>query len=130
MPFFAIWCIILIIMIPRKYRATRIDIENTIKTGINLDSPILYAKVRACPPKEGKDPENTGFAIVISKKVEKTSVGRHLIKRRISDVIEKNLNKIKPDFKKTVVIFAKKTDKIPSYAEIKKDLESILIKII
>ncbi len=111
-------------MIPRKYRATRIDIENTIKTGITLDSPTVYAKV------SGKAPEKTGFAIVISKKVEKTSAGRHLIKRRISDVIEKNLSKIKPDLKKTVVVFAKKAEKVPSYAEIKKDLESILPKII
>jgi ribonuclease P protein component len=111
-------------MIPRKYRATRIDIESTIKAGVTLDSPILYAKVSK------KEPEKTGFAIVISKKVEKTSTGRHLIKRRISDVIEKNLGGIKKDVKKTVIIFAKKSEKIPSYAEIKRDLESILTKII
>ena len=111
-------------MIPRKYRATRIDIENAIKTGITLDSPTVYTKVSR------KAPEETGFAIVISKKVEKTSAGRHLIKRRISDVVEKNLSKIKPDFKKTVVVFAKKSEKIPKHAEIKKDLESILTKII
>jgi len=117
-------------MIPRKFRATRVDIENTVKTGITLDSPTVYAKVLACPSKEGNTQEKTGFAIVISKKVEKTSAGRHLIKRRISDVIEKNLNKIKPDFKKTIVIFAKKAEKVPGYAEIKKDLESILTKII
>ncbi|MFA6430627.1 MAG: ribonuclease P protein component [Candidatus Paceibacterota bacterium] len=111
-------------MIPRKYRATRVDIENTIRTGITLDSPTVYAKVSR------KTPEKTGFAIVISKKVEKTSAGRHLIKRRMSDVIEKNLDKIKPDLKKTVVIFAKKSEKVPSYSDIKKVLESILTKII
>ena len=111
-------------MIPRKYRATRIDIENAIKTGITVDSPILYTKVSK------KVPEKTGFAIVISKKVEKTSAGRHLIKRRISDVIEKSLPKIKPDFKKTVVIFAKKQDKIASYRVIKENLEGILAKIL
>jgi ribonuclease P protein component len=111
-------------MIPRKYRATRIDIENAIKAGITLDSPIVYAKISK------RAPEKTGFAIVISKKVEKTSAGRHLIKRRISDIIEKNLSKIKPDLKKTIVIFAKKSEKIPNYADLKKDLESILTKII
>ncbi len=111
-------------MIPRKYRATRIDIENTIKTGVTLDSPTVYAKVSR------KDPEKTGFAIVISKKVEKTSAGRHLIKRRISDVIEKNLDKIKPDLKKTIVIFAKKQDKIPSYKTIKEGVENIFGKIL
>jgi len=111
-------------MIPRKYRATRIDIENAIKAGSTIDSSILYAKVSK------KDVEKTGFAIIVPKKVEATSVGRHLIKRRISDVIEKNLSKISPIFKKTIVFLVKKQGKGAEYEEIKKGVEEILGKIL
>ncbi|MFA6227387.1 MAG: ribonuclease P protein component [Candidatus Paceibacterota bacterium] len=110
-------------MLARKYRATRKDIENAIKGGFTVDSGILYAKISR------KDTEKAGFAIVVSKKVEKTSVGRHLIKRRVSDVLEKNLSKLGSNFKKTVVFFAKKQEKVPEYAEIKKGVEEILLKV-
>ena len=110
-------------MLARKYRATRIDIENAIKGGFNVDSAFVYAKISR------KEPKTAGFAIVVSKKVEPTSVGRHLIKRRISDALEKNLSKISPSFKKTVVFFAKKQEKVPEYAEIRKCVEEILEKI-
>jgi ribonuclease P protein component len=110
-------------MLAKKYRATRKDIENTIKTGFMINTDILYAKVSR------KDDEKVGFAIVISKKVEKTSVGRHLIKRRISEAVERNLSKIKADFKKTVVFFAKKQEKVPKYADIKRGVEEILSRI-
>jgi len=111
-------------MIPKKYRATRIDIEETAKNGFVYDRPCLYAKVSK------KDMEKACFAIVISKKVEKLSVGRHLIKRRISNVIEKNLSKIKPEFKKAVIFFAKKQEKTPKFSKIKEDVEAVLLSII
>ena len=110
-------------MLSRKYRATRKDIENAIKSGFNVESTVLYAKVSR------KDTEKAGFAIVVSKKVEATSVGRHLYKRRISDALEKNLSKFGPDFKKTIVFFAKKQAKVPEYAEIRKAVEEIIKKI-
>ena len=59
-------------MLKSKYRATRLNIEDTIKNGIMISENFLYAKVSR------KDSENAGFAIVVSKKIEKTSVGRHL----------------------------------------------------
>jgi len=121
-------------MIPKKFRAARKDIENTIKNGLKVSSGFLYAKISS------GDTEKSGFAIVVSKKNEPTSVGRHLIKRRISDVLEKKILKIKPDFKKTMIIFVqpslnkenkqnKEGKKQFSYSQIKKDLEDILIKI-
>ena len=70
-----------------------------------------------------------GFAIVVSKKIEKTSVGRHLIKRKISSYIEENLSKINPNFKKTVVFVVKKIDGLVDYIKAKKDVESILEKV-
>ena len=111
-------------MLNKKYRATRTDIEKTIKNGFVVDSPLFYFKVSK------ENTEKISFAIVVSKKVEKTSVGRHLIKRRISGVLEKKIDKIRPDFKKIIVIFAKKTEKIPKYSEIKNFFEEMMSKIV
>ncbi len=109
-------------MLNRKYRATRPNIEETIKTGTSVFGMFLYAKISR------KEAEKPGFAIVVSKKNEKTSVGRHLIKRKISSYIEKNLSKINPNFKKTVVFFMKKTKETLSYKEMEKDIEFMLEK--
>ena len=107
-------------MLNRKYRASRIDIEEAIKTGISIMGRFLYAKISK------KDTDHGGFAIVVSKKNEKTSVGRHLIKRKISSYIEKNLKNIRPDFKKTVVFIVKKTEEKMSYEELEKDVDFVL----
>jgi len=107
-------------MLNRRYRATRPNIEMTIKNGISLFGKFLYAKISR------KESEKAGFAIVVSKKNEKTSVGRHLIKRKISGYIEKNLYKINPEFKKTIVFFIKKTDKPIDYEEAEKDVNFVL----
>ena len=111
-------------MLNRKYRADRLDIENTIKTGITINGKFLYAKISR---NEAKKP---GFAIIISKKNEKSSVGRHLIKRRISSYIEKNLSKINPNFKKTTIFFLEKVDKPIDYKEIEKDVYFVLEKVV
>lgn len=107
-------------MLSRKYRATRPNIEETSKTGKSIFGKVLYAKISK---KEG---EKAGFAIVVSKKNEKTSVGRHQIKRKISSYIEKNLAKINPKFKKTIVIYIRNTKERLNYEEIEKDIEFIL----
>ena len=103
-------------MLNRKYRATRLDIEETIKTGTSILGDFLYTKMSR------KDGEKFGFAIVVSKKNEKTSVGRHLIKRRISSYIEKNLSRINPKFKKTIVFLIKKTKEPLDYKKVEKDV--------
>ncbi|MFH0755377.1 MAG: ribonuclease P protein component [bacterium] len=114
-------------MLSRKYRAIRSDIEETIKTGISISGKFLFAKISK------KEKQNLGFAIIISKKNEKTSVGRHIIKRKISSFIEKNLPKINSNFKKTIIFFLKKTNEPlickKNFKEIEKDIEFILNQI-
>ncbi len=109
-------------MLNRRYRATRESIEETIKTGVSIFGKFLYAKISK------KDQKKMGFAIVVSKKDEKTSVGRHLIKRKTSSYIEENLLKISPKFNKTIVFLMKKTKEPRDYKEIKKDVLFILEK--
>ena len=110
-------------MLPRKFRASRINIENTIKNGVTIPGNFVYAKIS-----RGIS-EKPGFAVIVAKKTEKTSVGRHLIKRRIHSILEVFIKKIKPDFKKTLVIFVKKTEKPITLPQIKTGLEEILKKI-
>ena len=109
-------------MLNHKYRATRTNIEETMKSGTSITGKFLYAKISR---NEAKD---MGFAIVVSKKNEKTSVGRHLIKRKISSFLEENFSNINPNFKKTVVFLVKKTKDPMDYIEVKKDVEYILEK--
>ena len=110
-------------MLSRKYRATRQNIEETIKTGVPIFGKFLYVKVSR------KEAEKVGFATVISKKNEKTSVGRHFMKRKISGFIEENLARINPVFKKTVVFSIKNTNELLDYKEVKKDVEYVFEKI-
>jgi len=105
-------------MLSRKYRATRTEIERVIKSGITISGDFFYAKVS----KDEK--EKPGFAIIISKKIEKTSSGRHLLKRKISSVIEKKILKAKA--KKIAVFFPKKIERKISYKKIDRDVSFIL----
>lgn len=110
------------LMLSRKYRANRLDIGETMKTGISIFGAFLYAKISR------KEAVKAGFAIVISKKNEKTSVGRHLIKRKISSFIEEDVSKMDKNFKKTVVFLIKKTNEVINYNEVKKDVKFVLEK--
>lgn len=109
-------------MLSRKYRAERIDIENTIKTGINIPGTCLYGKISK------NDSPKAGFAIVVSKKNEKTSVGRHSIKRNISACIEASLPLMQSGFKKTIVFFVKDIKNPVFYNQTEKDVKEILTK--
>jgi len=109
-------------MLRQKYRASRLNIEDAIKSGLTVSESSLYAKVSR------KDGDMPGFAIVVSKKIEKTSVGRHRIKRKISGALEANMAKMSPSFKRTIVFFPKKTEKPVLYENVRKDLEEILKK--
>ena len=110
-------------MLSRKYRANKDDIEETVKCGLNIQGNFLYAKVS-----RGKKDINT-FAIIISKKTEKTSVGRHLIKRRISSALEGIIKDSGKDYLKTIVFFYKKSEKVPDTSLFNKDVSEILEKI-
>jgi ribonuclease P protein component len=111
-------------MLNKKDRANKEDIEKTIKNGINIQGNLLYIKVS----REKK--EKTTFAVIISKKVEKTSVGRHFIKRRVVSAIEDYIKEQKKVFFRTVVVFPKKIDKNIEYSQIHKDVFDVLSRII
>lgn len=109
-------------MLERKLRATRLNIEETIKTGLTINGKFLYAKISR------KEKNNPSFTIVISKKNEKTSVGRHFIKRKVSSLLEENIKQMSQNFKKTIVFLFKKDAGTLDWVEIEKDVDFILEK--
>lgn len=110
-------------MLNRKYRTERNDIEETIKTGASVHGNLLFAKISK------KEPLKTTFAIIVSKKNEKTSVRRHYLKRKISGYIEKYLKKIDKLDKKTVIFLLKKKDERFAYKNLGDDVDFIIKKI-
>ena len=110
-------------MFQRKYRANKEDIEKAIKNGYNIQGNLVYIKVS----REKK--ENTTFAVIIPKKIEKTSVGRHLLKRRVSVALEDYIKEKKEGIFKTIIVFPKKFEKIAKSSKIHDDVFEILSKI-
>ncbi|MFA5935206.1 MAG: ribonuclease P protein component, partial [Candidatus Paceibacterota bacterium] len=107
-------------MLSRKNRASRIDIERAVKTGFSVSGDFLYAKVLE------KDVKTLCFSVIVSKKIEKTSVGRHHIKRIISSVIEERIKEKEIFSSKIVVFFVKNIDKVDPFTKIRKDADKIL----
>lgn len=66
------------------------------------------------------------FAFVVPNKVKKTSVGRHLIKRRMTAVVESRLDIIKPGL--SVIFFAKKDVSSLPYTDVEKEMVELLKK--
>ena len=72
-----------------------------------------------------KDDKGSLFSFVVPAKIKKTAVGRHLIKRKMTAVVEKGLFKAKPGF--SVIIFAKKDVSALPYSAIEKELLELLV---
>ncbi len=107
-------------MLNTKFRASKNDIDEAIKSGKTISGEYVYAKISRI------DVAKPVFSIIVSKKVEKTSVGRHFMKRKISSMLEKEIAKMRSDFKRIVIIFPKKKEDKIDFNEASKDLENIL----
>ncbi len=55
----------------------------------------------------------TRFAVVVSKKVEKSAVKRNLIRRRVYEVLRLNLDKIPKERDYVFVVFSKDLGRMP-----------------
>ena len=72
------------------------------------------------------DTEDLKFGFVISKKISKRAVDRNKIKRRMSEVLVKNLKKFKLGTK--IVFLAKKNLLRASIEEIEEEINRIILK--
>lgn len=93
-----------------------------MKEGVFMHSANFYLRFLV-----RKDEKPSLFGFVVPNKVKKTSVGRHLIKRRMSAVVEKLLITLKPGI--SAIVFAKKDVSKVAFSEIEKELVELLKRV-
>lgn len=106
-------------MLPRKYRIVKEDMENIIKFGKGPSFDFFYVK------KSKNIGQNSRFAIIVSKKVEKTSVGRHLLKRRFWSVLD-NLDKKSLNIPQDYIFFIRKYFNKKDFLIIKGQIKEVI----
>ena len=108
-------------MLPIKSRVKKDLFPKIMKEGVFLHGNNFYMRLL-----NRNDTLSPLFSFVVPNKVKKTSVGRHLIKRRLSAVVEKLLITLKPGI--SAIIFAKKDVSKAPFGEIKKEITELLKK--
>ena len=76
---------------------------------------------------ESEKKKETRFSIIVSKKISKTAVGRNLIRRRVSRVLEIMRGRIAHSY--IVLIYCKKNTHNAPFAILEKEVERSLLKI-
>jgi ribonuclease P protein component len=108
-------------MLPIKSRVKKELFPKIMKEGAFVHGTDFYLRFI-----DRKDSLPSLFSFVVPNKVIKTSVGRHLLKRKMSAVVEKLLITLKPGI--SAIIFAKKdVSKVP-YGEVEKEITELLKK--
>jgi ribonuclease P protein component len=110
-------------MLPLKSRVKKDLFPKIMKEGVFLHSPNFY--MRFIRNKPDSPPL---FSFVLPNKVIKTSVGRHLLKRKMSAVVEKLLITQKPSI--SAILFAKKDVSKMPFGEVEKEIQELLNKLI
>ena len=105
-------------MFPIKQRVPREIIEKVISEGEKSYSELFLLK------KLKNDLEYDRFAVLVSKKVDKSAVGRHLIKRRYLNIVRDILKGGDGDIKHDFVIIVSSKNKDFKYESIKKEIDS------
>jgi len=108
-------------MLAKKYRVTKEGIEKATKLGKGPSLDFFYAKIIP------NDFKNSRFAIIVNKKTKKTSVGRHLLKRRLWSVLD-NISKDKFKKQTDFVFLIKKVFKKEDLNKIKRQIEGVVLE--
>ncbi len=96
-------------MLSSKYRFhSRGGVKYTYRNGRTIRRPEMSLVV--ADNKKG----GTRVAVVVSKKVLKSAVGRNRIRRRIYEIIRLNFSQLKPARDYIFIIYDKKAKDIPS----------------
>ena len=115
-------------MLPIKRRVKKESFPKIMKDGVFLHAPNFYLRF-LCPTSlelRGANLQASRFGFVVPNKVKKTSVGRHLIKRKLTAVVEKVLIGAKSGF--SCLFFVKKDITLLSNQEIEKEIIDLLKK--
>jgi len=108
-------------MLPTNRRIKKEAFTKIVKGGVFFHVDNFYLVLL-----DKKDNSPSCFSFIVSNKVKKTSVGRHLLKRRISRVVEKKLPNLKNGL--SGLIYAKKGASILLYSEIESEILKLLKK--
>lgn len=109
-------------MLPKKQKIKlNKDFDKVFKIGRSIYGQFLGVKA------VGNNLNHSRFGVIISKKIEKSAVKRHFLKRYIYRAIKKNMNQV--SFCSDCVIIALSDLKKASSLEIDKDLQNIFYKI-
>lgn len=108
-------------MLPIKNRVKKESFSKIMKEGVFVLSEHFSLRLL-----DRKDAKPSLFALVVPNKVQKTSVGRHLLKRKMSAVVEKVFPNLKTGY--SVIIFAKKDIARSPFGEMEKEILGLLKK--
>ena len=111
-------------MLPRKNRVKRKQFEALLKESFLRHIP--YFSMRS---KRNNASLPFSFAVVVSKKVIKTAVGRNLIKRRVRAIVEELHHARKEEWNTSIVLFLKKEGTTLSFKELKLQIQDVFRKI-
>jgi ribonuclease P protein component len=107
-------------MLSRKYRFhSRGGVRYTYKQGKTIRTP----KLSLVHAKNAR--KHQRFAVVVSKKIEKTAVGRNRIRRRLYEAIRCELDDFKAEKDCIFVVYSKTLATIP-FAELRKLVRGLL----
>ncbi len=107
-------------MLHKKNRIVRELFDEIFAKGRVFHGEYMYMKVATIIT----DPPQCKFSCVVSKKVAKKAHDRHLIKRRVYSALYQELSHIVGNTHG--LIFIKKQEKMPTYAQLAIDIKNIL----
>jgi ribonuclease P protein component len=108
-------------MLSTKNRVKKESFIKIMKDGVFLHSPNFC--LRFIDQKNNLSPL---FGVIVAKKVKKTAVGRHLIKRKVNFIVEVFLKNVKSSI--SCLIFVKKDISSSLSIEIKKEIMDLFKK--
>jgi ribonuclease P protein component len=105
-------------MLPKRHRLDRELFDSVNQNGRSFHSPFFSARIDRITAEERR------FSFVISKKVVKTSVERHLLRRRGYAAVREVFPGIRPGF--AVIFFLKKEAVSADYQAFRQAIEDTL----
>lgn len=111
-------------MIPRTRRVTTSLVDFIMKNGRVTHGRFTYFRYvkEGDTSLQGRLFPRSLFSIIVPKSVEKTSVGRHRLKRKVAHALEKVFRDAKPGI--AALIFVKKQIEEATVQEIVDDIQS------
>ncbi len=108
-------------MLAKQYRLQKDkDLKLVFKNGKAFSAGFLFLKLKK------NNLQVSRFGFIVGKRISKKAAIRNKIKRRLREIIRKNLDNIKSEF--DIVIWVKPVIADKNYQEIEQDIKELLKK--